>query len=87
MFKVIKLYKRINTLENENETLKKIIKDELYDAFMNKLYETDEIQRLKDENKRLRRKNEQRKNIMHNNSSINGKTRRNKNSSNTKANR
>lgn len=87
MFKVIKLYKRINTLENENETLKKIIKDELYDAFMNKLYETDEIKRLKDENKRLRRKNEQRKNIMHNNSSINGKTRRNKNSSNTKTNR
>lgn len=86
MFKVIKLYKRINTLENENETLKKIIKDELYNAFMNKLYETDEIQRLKDENKRLRRKNEQRKNIMHNHSSINGKTRRNKNSSNTKAN-
>lgn len=87
MFNIAKLYKRINTLENENETLKKIIKDELYNAFMNKLYETDEIQRLKDENKRLRRKNEQRKNIMHNNSSINGKTRRNKNSSNTKANR
>lgn len=86
MFNIAKLYKRINTLENENETLKKIIKDELYNAFMNKLYETDEIQRLKDENKRLRRKNEQRKNIMHNNSSINGKTRRNKTSSNTKAN-
>ena len=86
MFNIAKLYKRINTLENENETLKKIIKDELYNAFMNKLYETDEIQRLKDENKRLRRKNEQRKNIIHNNSSINGKNGRNKNSSNTKAN-
>lgn len=86
MFNIAKLYKRINTLENENETLKNIIKDELYNAFMNKLYETDEIQRLKDENKRLRRKNEQRKNIMHNNSSINGKNGRNKNSSNAKAN-
>lgn len=86
MFNIAKLYKRINTLENENETLKKVIKDELYNGFMNKLYETDEIQRLKAENKRLRRKNEQRKSIMHNNSSINGKTRRNKNSSNTKAN-
>lgn len=87
MFKVIKLYKRINTLENENETLKNIIKDELYNGFMNKLYETDEIQRLKAENKRLRRKNEQRKNIMHNNSSANGRNGRNKSSSNTKTNR
>lgn len=86
MFNIAKLYKRINTLENENETLKNIIKDELYNGFMNKLYETDEIQRLKAENKRLRRKNEQRKNIMHNNSSINGKNGRNKNSSNAKAN-
>ena len=86
MFNIAKLYKRINTLENENETLKKVIKDELYNGFMNKLYETDEIQRLKAENKRLRRKNEQRKNIMHNHSSINGRNGKNKNNSNTKAN-
>lgn len=51
-----KLKKRINTLENENETLKETIKNELYKSFMNKLNEPLELDRIKKENKRLRKK-------------------------------
>lgn len=51
-----KLKKRINTLENENETLKETIKNELYKCFMNKLNEPLELDRIKKENKRLRNK-------------------------------
>ena len=49
-----KYEKKINTLENELETLKQTIKDELYKEFMKKLGETTEVDRLKKENKRLR---------------------------------
>ena len=51
-----KLKKRINTLENENETLKETIKNELYKSFMNKLNEPIELDRIKKENKKLRNK-------------------------------
>ena len=51
----IKMRMRINTLENENEMLKNTMKDKLYEAFMNKLTEPIENQRLKKENRRLRR--------------------------------
>lgn len=51
----IDLNKRINTLENENETLKNTIKDNLYDRFMRKLDETSELDRYILENKRLRK--------------------------------
>jgi DNA anti-recombination protein RmuC len=51
-----KLIKKINTLENENETLKETIKNELYKSFMNKLNEPLELDRIKKENKRLRNK-------------------------------
>lgn len=51
----IDLNKRINTLENENETLKNTIKDNLYDRFMKKLDETSELDRYILENKRLRK--------------------------------
>ena len=37
LFDIAKLSRRINTLENENETLKETIKDDLYTKFMNKL--------------------------------------------------
>lgn len=50
----IKLKKRINTLENQIETLENAIKDELYKEFMKKIGETAEVDRLKKENKRLR---------------------------------
>ena len=51
-----KMYIKINTLENENETLKNTIKDELYKTFMDKLGEPLEMKRLRDENKTLRKK-------------------------------
>lgn len=54
MFDVIKLHQRVNTLENENETLKNVIKDELYKEFMKKLAEPMEVERLRKENKKLR---------------------------------
>lgn len=59
-----KYEKRINTLENELETLKQTIKDELYKEFMKKLGETTEIDRLKKENKKLRIKNKELKEII-----------------------
>ena len=53
--KVIAQNRKINTLENENETLKNTIKDELYKEFMEKLGEPLEITRLRKENKKLRK--------------------------------
>ena len=52
----IKLKQKINTLENQIETLENSIKDELYKEFMKKLGETVENDRLKKENKKLRAK-------------------------------
>ena len=51
----MKLRKRINTLELENEVLKNTIKDELYKIFMKKLAEPEEAKRYKEENIRLRK--------------------------------
>ena len=51
---IIKLTRKINTLENQVETLENSIKDELYKEFMKKLGETAENDRLKKENKKLR---------------------------------
>lgn len=51
-----KLYIKINTLENENDSLKCIIKDELYKTFMAKLNEPLEVERLRKDNKNLRKK-------------------------------
>lgn len=48
--------KKINSLENELETLKSNIKDELYKKLTEKFDEPLVIQRLKKENKRLREK-------------------------------
>ena len=53
--KVIEQRKKINTLENENQTLKNAIKDELYKEFMKRLGEPLEVSRLKRENKRLKK--------------------------------
>lgn len=50
----IKLLRRINTLENQVEVLENSIKDELYKEFMKKLGESDENERLRKENKKLR---------------------------------
>ena len=56
LFDIAKLNRRINTLENENETLKETIKDDLYTKFMNKLDNEVYLDRLKKENKKLRAK-------------------------------
>ena len=56
LFDIAKLNRRINTLENENETLKETIKDDLYTKFMNKLNNEVDLDRLKKENKKLRAK-------------------------------
>jgi cell division protein FtsB len=56
IFDVVKLNKKVNTLENQVETLENSIKDELYKEFMKKLGETTENDRLKKENKKLRAK-------------------------------
>ena len=50
-----KLRKRINTLELENETLKNIIKNELYKAFMKKLNDSEADKRYKEDNIKLRK--------------------------------
>ena len=49
----IKMRRKINTLETENEVLKNTIKDELYKEFMKKLGEPDENKRLREENKKF----------------------------------
>lgn len=59
LFKLSKmqLIRKINTLDNLNETLANTIKDELYKTFMDKLSEPQELNRVKKENSNLRKKN------------------------------
>ncbi len=52
----IKLNLKINSLENEIETLKEAAKDDLFNKFMSKLNDETELNRLRNENKRLRAK-------------------------------
>lgn len=52
----IMMQQQINKLENENETLKNIIKEELYQEFMDYVDTRTENERLKETNKRLREK-------------------------------
>jgi hypothetical protein len=49
--------RKINTLENKISTLEGVIKDELYNLFIEKLGEPAEMKRLKKDNKRLRQQN------------------------------
>lgn len=53
---MIKLQQRINSLENENETLKNIIKEELYTEFMEYVDVRTENNKLKAENKKIKDK-------------------------------
>ena len=52
--KIIKMQRKINSLENQIETLENIIKNELYEEFIKKINEIEEIEKIKKENKRLR---------------------------------
>lgn len=63
---VIRQQRRINTLELEKETLEMTIKEELYKAFMKKLNEPLEVERLRKENKKLRIKNKELKEELYN---------------------
>lgn len=53
---VLKVKVENNTLKFKNEMLKNAIQEELYDKFLDKLGEPEEIARLKKENKNLRKK-------------------------------
>ena len=52
----IRMLRRINTLTVEVDKLQDVIKSELYKEFMKKLGEPDEVQKLREEIKRLRLK-------------------------------
>lgn len=54
-----KLKRENNTLKLKCETLEEIIKSELYKEFMKKLGEPDELERLRNENKNLRKKHKE----------------------------
>lgn len=58
--------RKINTLENKVSTLEGVIKDELYNLFIEKLGEPAEMKRLKKDNKRLRQQNKSLKEIIKN---------------------
>lgn len=55
-FKEFELQKKINTLENEIGTLKNIIKEELYQEFMDYVDIRNENERIKEQNKKIRDK-------------------------------
>lgn len=56
LFNYMKLLKKYNTIQGELEALKETVKDELYKKWMDKLGEPLEIERLRKENKDLRKK-------------------------------
>lgn len=56
IFDIPGLNHKVNTLENENDILREIIKNELYKDFIKSFGEQDTIKKLKEENKRLRLK-------------------------------
>lgn len=62
--KIIDLNIKINLLELENEMLKDTIKDKLFKAFMDKIQEPYEIERLRKQNKNLRIKNKNLKELL-----------------------
>jgi hypothetical protein len=53
---VAKYKRRINTLELEKKDLEEIIKDGLFKEFIKKINEPLELERLRKENKKLRKK-------------------------------
>lgn len=56
MFDYMKLLRKYNKVQGELEVLKETVKDELYKKWMDKLGEPLEMERLRKENKDLRKK-------------------------------
>jgi len=56
IIKYIKLLKKYNSLELENERLENIIKDELYKGFMEDITLSEQVESLKQENEKYRNK-------------------------------
>lgn len=54
--KYLKLRKKYNTLELEYKTLKESVKTDLYKILLHRLDEPEEVKRLRDDNKHLRKK-------------------------------
>lgn len=54
--KYLKLRKKYNTLELEYKTLKESVKTDLYKNLLHRLDEPEEVKRLRDANKHLRKK-------------------------------
>lgn len=54
--KYLKLRKKYNTLELEYKTLKESVKNDLYKNLLHRLDEQEEVKRLRDANKHLRKK-------------------------------
>lgn len=54
--KYLKLRKKYNTLELEYKTLKESVKTDLYKNLLHILDELEEVKRLRDDNKHLRKK-------------------------------
>lgn len=59
VFDPVTLRKRVNTLENKNALLQWSIKESLYYLFMNNIENEAELERLREENKKLRIKNKE----------------------------
>lgn len=64
IIKELKYKKKINTLENRIKNLESIIKDSLFDNFMENIDIIQENTRLKKENKRLRTNNHTLKDLL-----------------------
>lgn len=56
LFDYMKLLKKYNSVQGELEVLKETVKDELYKKWMDRLGEPLEMERLRKENKDLRKK-------------------------------